>query len=88
MILHVETAAAQSDWPQPTGFFLGEKHIDVTEIVDRWPSFDNVYFKVHARDGGTYILRYDEKPDQWEMTFFEAPHQLDEPYKRDGHYLS
>ncbi|HEY8099460.1 MAG TPA: hypothetical protein VIF82_01810 [Burkholderiaceae bacterium] len=87
MILQVETSEAPSDWPQPTGFFLGEKHIDVVQIIDRWPSADHVYFKVQADDGSTYILRHDENPDQWEMTFFGAVNQPDEPYKRAGHYL-
>lgn len=88
MKLRIETSAEQSDWPQPTGFFLGNKHIDVVQIVDRWPSVDHIYFKVRADDGSTYILRHDEKPDQWEMTFFDAAHQADEPYKRGGIYLS
>lgn len=88
MILHVETSAAPSDWPRPTGFFLGDKHIDVIEIIDQWPSANHVFFKVEAGDGSTYILRHDENPEQWEMTFFGAAHPPDEPYKRDGQYLS
>lgn len=88
MRLNVESSTEQSGELQPTGFFLGDKHIDVTEIVDRWPSMDNVYFKVHAKDGSTYILRHEEHPDQWEMTFFEAPHLFDEPQKRGGNYLN
>ncbi|MGZ3236861.1 MAG: hypothetical protein ACXU8A_05730 [Burkholderiaceae bacterium] len=88
MILNVESSTAPSGELQPTGFFLGDSHVDVIEIVDQWPSIDNVYFKVQAMDGSTYILKYDEKPDQWEMTFFEAPHLLDELQKSSGNYLN
>lgn len=87
MKLHVETSETEPDEPQPSGFFLGDKHLDVVQIVDRWPSADHIYFKVQTNDGGTYILRHDEKPDEWEMTFFDAG-QHEEPYRRGGTYLS
>jgi hypothetical protein len=88
MKLHVETFTPPADEVQPTGFFLGNRHIDVAQVVDRWPSADHIYFKVEAKDGSTYILRHDEAPDQWEMTYFEAPHPVEIPLTRGGRYLS
>jgi hypothetical protein len=87
MKLHVETHETEPDEEQPTGFFLGDKHIDVMHVVDRWPSADHVYFKVEADDGNTYILRHDENPDQWELTFFDAGYRLDDPFKHGKYYL-
>jgi hypothetical protein len=75
MILQVETSDATSTGPQPTGFFLGTTRISVMQIIDRWPSAGHTYFKVQTDDGNTYILKHDDEPDQWEMTFFQTGHE-------------
>jgi hypothetical protein len=55
---------------EPRAFDLGERHLEVIEIIDRWLAPDYRYFKVRADDGNVYILRHDEVAAEWEMTSF------------------
>jgi len=55
---------------EPRALDLGERHLEVIEIIDRWLDPDHRYFKVHADDGKLYILRHDERAGEWEMTAF------------------
>jgi len=55
---------------EPRALDLGERHLEVIEIIDRWLDPDHRYFKVHAHDGKLYILRHDERAGEWEMTAF------------------
>ena len=57
---------------EPRALDLGERHLEVIEIIDRWLDPDHRYFKVHADDGKLYILRHDELAGEWEMTAFTA----------------
>ena len=70
MKLRVQCYAGHRGEEEPRSFELGDRRIDVLEIVDRWIAPDHRYFKVHASDGSLYILRYDSLADEWEMTFF------------------
>jgi hypothetical protein len=56
---------------RPLAFSLGRKKIKVTDIVDQWYGPDHTYFKVLAEDKNTYILRYSEANDRWDMVLFE-----------------
>ncbi len=56
----------------PRSFRLGEREIDVVEVVDRWLAPDHRYFKCRGSDGGVYILRYDVAGDRWELTLFAS----------------
>jgi hypothetical protein len=56
---------------KPVSFILGEKQFVINDIVDRWYGPDYLYFKVRADDGNSYILRYDERHDQWELEMFQ-----------------
>jgi hypothetical protein len=49
---------------------MGERVIEVAEILDRWLAPDHRYFKVRGGDGDIYILRYDGLADSWELTMF------------------
>ena len=57
----------------PRAFFLGERRLDVTEVLDRWRGEDHEYVKLAASDGNRYLLRYDCDADEWEMILMEAP---------------
>ena len=52
---------------RPASFSLGERSLQVKEIVDRWYDIDHNYFKVLADDGKTYLLRHDMNADAWEL---------------------
>ena len=55
----------------PVRFYLGERKIEIVEIIDRWIAPDHRYFKVRGDDKATYIIRHDSKADMWEMTMFD-----------------
>lgn len=55
----------------PCGFFVGDRRIEVVEIIDWWPGRDHRYFKVRGSDGDLYILRHDTPSGEWEITLFE-----------------
>lgn len=75
MQLRVECYAGHRGDEEPRTFRLGERRLEVLEIVDRWIAPEHRYFKVKANDEGTYILRYDEPSDRWDLTLFRAPHR-------------
>ncbi|WP_437487250.1 hypothetical protein WME75_06465 [Sorangium sp. So ce1014] len=53
-------------------FTLGERRVRVTEILDRWPGGDHLYFKVRGDDGARYILRRDFEILLWELEVYEV----------------
>jgi hypothetical protein len=72
MKLHVETMVSPLGEPEPTAFLLGQQRIEVLDIIDRWPSPGYTYYKISGSDKGTYILRYDEPSEEWELTMFQS----------------
>ena len=67
MLIRVECYAGHRGEEEPRAFWLGERRIEVVELLDRWLSPEHRYFKVKGEDGDTYILRYDETRDQWTL---------------------
>jgi hypothetical protein len=57
--IRVECYAGHRGEESPRRFFLGERAIEVVDIVDRWLDPAHRYFKVRGDDGGVYILRHD-----------------------------
>jgi len=68
--IRVHCYAGHRGEEEPRAFDLGERRLEVIEIVDRWLAPDHRYFKVHADDGNVYILRHDELAGEWDMTSF------------------
>ena len=60
----------------PRRFYLGERLIEVDEVVDRWLAPDHRYFKLRCVAGDTYILRHDNRSDCWDLTLFESRYHL------------
>jgi len=56
---------------RPLAFSLGEKRMGIEKILDQWRGPDHTYFKVVADDANTYILRYSEADDHWDLVFFK-----------------
>lgn len=73
MEIRVECHAGHRAEEEPRAFYLGERRVDIMQIIDRWISPDHRYFKVRAYDGTEYILRHDERSGRWEMTMFDHP---------------
>lgn len=57
----------------PNRFWLGERAVEVTKVVDRWLAPEHRYFKVTGDDGGCYILRHDNQAWTWELVLYQGP---------------
>ena len=42
----------------PVRFYLGERSVEVSEVLDRWLDPSHHYFKLRCDDNGIYILRH------------------------------
>jgi len=72
MRLHVECYAGHKGEETPRRFLIGERTVEVAEVVDRWLGPDHSYFKLLGDDGALYILRHDERDDgEWELSVYD-----------------
>jgi hypothetical protein len=69
--IHVECYAGYRAEETPRRFWLGQRKIEVQEILDRWLAPSHRYFKIRGDDDAVYILRHDTESWQWELTFFQ-----------------
>ena len=69
-MLHVDCYAGYRDEETPRALVMGERRVEVVEIVDRWLAPDHRYFRLKGDDGGVYIVRHDVTSDAWELTMF------------------
>ena len=73
MTLHVERYAGYKADERPLRFRSNEKDartFEVAEVLDQWYGVGYRCFKVRADDGNTYILRHNEKADEWVLDSF------------------
>jgi len=61
----------------PVRFYLGERCIEVSDVLDRWLDPAHRYFKLRGDDNGIYILRHSIDEDFWEMTLFDSGTRAD-----------
>lgn len=57
--LKVSCYAGYRGEEEPRRFFLGQRPVDVVEVIDRWTAPEYRYFKCRSSDGDVYILRQD-----------------------------
>jgi hypothetical protein len=72
--LRVECYAGYRAAERPLRFFLGDRAVEVSTVLDCWLGPDHRYFKVRGDDGDVYILRHDTSDDRWDLTMFEREH--------------
>lgn len=70
--ISVDCVAGYRGEETPRRFRLDHRTVEVAEVVDRWLGEDHRYFKLRDPDGDTWILRYDEPRDRWELALYEA----------------
>ncbi len=70
--IRVESHAGYRSEETPRRFFIGERPVEVVDVIDRWLSPEHRYFKLRGDDGGVYILCHDVVRDQWELRLFDA----------------
>ena len=69
-MVRVECYAGYRGDEAPRALIIGERRIEVVEVLDRWLAPDHRYFKVKGDDGDVYIVRYSNAADAWELTMF------------------
>ena len=67
--LSVECYAGYRGEETPIRFRLGDRVIEIDEVLDRWLAPDHRYFKVRTAEG-TYILRHDMTSGAWALVSF------------------
>jgi hypothetical protein len=70
----VECYAGHRAEQTPRTLILGDRRIDVVDVVDAWLAPEYRYFKLRGADGNTYLVRHDERSNTWELTLFRAGH--------------
>jgi hypothetical protein len=67
----------------PRRLTMGERHISVVAVQDRWLAPDHRYFKIVGDDGGLYIIRHDPHQDTWQLTCYKADPDMASPIIAD-----
>jgi hypothetical protein len=70
----VECYAGHRGEQTPRTLILGDRRIGVVEVLDAWLAPEHRYFKLRGADGGTYLVRHDERSNAWELTMFQSEH--------------
>jgi hypothetical protein len=70
--VRVECYAGYRAEETPRRLHIGERRIEVVEILDRWLAPTHRYFKLRGDDGGIYIVRHDSAVACWELTLFDS----------------
>ena len=65
MRIHVERTSER-----PLRFVLGERPIEVVDLLARCYGDEADYFRVRGGDGHLYVLKHLRAPDAWELTSF------------------
>lgn len=69
-VVDVECHAGYRGEETPRRFRLGERQVEIAEVVDSWLAPDHRYFKVKDSKSDLYILRNDVACNRWELTLF------------------
>ena len=72
MKIIVQCHAGYRGEEEPRRMHLGDRSLEVIEVLDRWLAPDHRYFKVRADDGAVYILRHDPVTDGWALTYWSS----------------
>lgn len=65
--VQVECYAGYRGDETPREFLLGERKVEVVDVIGRWLTPGHRYFKVRGDDDAVYTLRHDERAGRWEV---------------------
>ncbi len=71
IVIEVECYAGYRGEETPRRFHLGERVVEVAEVLDRWLAPEHRYFKLRGQEGATYVLRHDVLSGRWELIVYE-----------------
>ena len=72
-MIKVEFCSKLQTKERPVAFQVYDRRYRIKEIVDRWYSVGEVFFKVEADDNNIYLLKYEEGQGCWDLVFFQNP---------------
>ena len=58
----------------PRAFFLGERRLHVTQVLERAAEDSQRRFRVRVADGREFILRHDRASGEWRLAGVEPRH--------------
>ncbi|MEN8261601.1 MAG: hypothetical protein ABFS02_13710 [Pseudomonadota bacterium] len=70
--IRVECQDAYRKGDLPRRFFLGDRRIEIVEIIDRWLASDHAYIKVRGDDDCVYILHQDVSANRWSLKMYDS----------------
>ena len=65
LAIKVESYSGYKADEKPISFSLDDKKLIIEKIIDQWRGPEFKHFKVLADDGKAYLLRHDERDDEW-----------------------
>ena len=71
IVIEVECYAGHRGEETPRRFSLGERVVEVAEVLDQWLDPEHRYFKLRGQEGATYVLRHDVLSGRWELIMYE-----------------
>src|SRR5262249_54391181 len=82
--IYVEAYSAYKANERPIRFDLDDRTYEIAAVEDRWQDPNAEYFKVRTVDGKRYLLRYDERADEWTLqSGFDGDELLARPGRTD-----
>ena len=72
MEIRVHCYAGYRGEETPQCLYIRARRIDLVDVIDRWLSPRERYFKLRGTDRAIYILRHSVGPDRWELTLFDS----------------
>lgn len=66
-IIYVDAYSGYKANERPLRFTLDDETYEISSIEDRWQEPTAEYFKVRTVEGKLYLLRYDERSDEWTL---------------------
>ena len=73
--LTVQCYAGYKGEQEPQGFLLGERWLEVEEVIKEWREPAAVFFRLRASDGRIYVLRrdVDATRSNWTIEGYSSP---------------
>jgi hypothetical protein len=65
--IHVTAYSGYKANERPYEFFLDESVYEIAAVLDQWYDPSAMYFKVQSTEGNVYLLRYDDREDEWTL---------------------
>src|SRR5437870_6259610 len=65
--IYVDSYSGYKANERPRQFELDDALYEIAAVEDQWYSPEAMFFKVRTTDGKRYILRHDERADEWTL---------------------